>query len=50
MKIPDQSLALGIPAKIVRTLSEIDQKRTEVQLDEAYRKSRKYLKVFTEER
>lgn len=50
MKIPDQSLALGIPVKVVRMLSEIDQKRTEEQLEEAYRKSRKYLKVFTEER
>jgi len=50
MKIPDQSLALGIPAKVVRMLSEIDQKRTEEQLEEAYLKSRKYLKVFTEER
>ena len=50
MKIPDQSLALGIPAKVVRVLSEIDQKRTEEQLVEAYLKSRKYLKVFTEER
>ena len=50
MKIPDQSLALGIPAKVVRMLSEIDQKRTEEQLEEAYLKSRKYLKGITEER
>ena len=50
MKIPDHSLTLGIPAKVVKVLSEVDQKRIEEQLDEAYRKSRKYLKLFTEER
>ena len=46
MKIPDQSLVLGIPAKIVRTLNEEDRKRSEQQLAEAYEKSRKYLKIF----
>ena len=50
MKIPDHSLTLGIPAKVVRVLSEVEQKRAAEQLDEAYEKSRKYLKVFTKER
>jgi len=50
MKIPDHSLTLGIPAKVVRMLGEADQKKTEEQLDEAYGKSRKYLKIFMEER
>jgi carbonic anhydrase/acetyltransferase-like protein (isoleucine patch superfamily) len=50
MKIPDHSLTLGIPAKIVRMLSEVEQRRAEEQLEEAYRKSRKYLKAFTKER
>ena len=50
MKIPDDSLTLGIPAKVVKMLSEADQKRTEEQLGEAYGKSRKYLKVFAKER
>jgi carbonic anhydrase/acetyltransferase-like protein (isoleucine patch superfamily) len=46
MKIPDDSLVLGIPAKVVKTLDEKDRKRTEEQLAEAYEKSRKYLKIF----
>jgi carbonic anhydrase/acetyltransferase-like protein (isoleucine patch superfamily) len=46
MKIPDHSLVLGIPAKVVRVLSEEDRKRSEEQLAEAYEKSRKYLKIF----
>ncbi len=46
MKIPDLSLAMGIPAKVVRTLDEVDQRRTEEQIAEAYEKSRKYLKIF----
>jgi carbonic anhydrase/acetyltransferase-like protein (isoleucine patch superfamily) len=50
MKIPDHSLTLGIPAKVVRMLSEVEQRRAEEQLEEAYRKSRKYLKAFTKER
>lgn len=46
MKIPDHSLVLGIPAKVVRTLNETDRKRSGEQLAEAYEKSRKYLKIF----
>jgi carbonic anhydrase/acetyltransferase-like protein (isoleucine patch superfamily) len=46
MKIPDDSLVLGIPAKVVKTLDEKDRKRSEEQLAEAYEKSRKYLKIF----
>jgi carbonic anhydrase/acetyltransferase-like protein (isoleucine patch superfamily) len=46
MKIPDGSLVLGIPAKVVKTLDEQDRKRSEEQLVEAYEKSRKYLKIF----
>ncbi len=46
MKIPDGSLVLGIPAKVVKTLDAMDQRRSEEQLNEAYEKSRKYLKIF----
>jgi len=46
MRIPDDSLVLGIPAKVVKTLDEKDRKRSEEQLAEAYEKSRKYLKIF----
>ena len=46
MKIPDDSLVLGIPAKVIKTLDEGDRKRSEEQLTEAYEKSRKYLKIF----
>jgi carbonic anhydrase/acetyltransferase-like protein (isoleucine patch superfamily) len=46
MKIPDDSLALGVPAKVVKTLDENDRKRSEDQLTEAYEKSREYLKIF----
>lgn len=46
MKIPDHSLVLGIPAKVVRRLAEGDRKKSEEQLAEAYAKSRKYLKIF----
>jgi carbonic anhydrase/acetyltransferase-like protein (isoleucine patch superfamily) len=46
MKIPDGSLVLGIPARVVRTLDEKDRKKSEEQLAEAYEKSRKYLKIF----
>jgi carbonic anhydrase/acetyltransferase-like protein (isoleucine patch superfamily) len=46
MKIPDHSLVLGIPAKVVRRLGEGDRKKSEEQLAEAYAKSRKYLKIF----
>ena len=44
--LPDGSLVLGIPAKVVKTLGEKDRKRSEEQLAEAYEKSRKYLKIF----
>ena len=46
MKIPDDSLVLGIPAKVVRTLTEDEQRRSADQLAEAYEKSRKYMKIF----
>jgi carbonic anhydrase/acetyltransferase-like protein (isoleucine patch superfamily) len=46
MKIPDQSLVLGIPAKVVRGLDDKDLERSKEQLTEAYEKSRKYLKIF----
>jgi carbonic anhydrase/acetyltransferase-like protein (isoleucine patch superfamily) len=49
VKVPDYSLTLGIPAKVVKMLSEGDQKRTREQLDEAYQKSREYLKIFMKE-
>ncbi|NWF91890.1 MAG: gamma carbonic anhydrase family protein [Syntrophaceae bacterium] len=46
MKIPDRSLVLGIPGKVVRGLDEADLKRSKEQLIEAYEKSRKYLEIF----
>jgi carbonic anhydrase/acetyltransferase-like protein (isoleucine patch superfamily) len=46
MRIPDDSLVLGIPAKVVRALTDEDRKRSAEQLAEAYEKSRKYLKIF----
>ena len=46
MRIPEQSLVLGIPAKVVRRLDENDLKRSKEQLTEAYEKSRKYLEIF----
>jgi carbonic anhydrase/acetyltransferase-like protein (isoleucine patch superfamily) len=46
MKIPDRSLVLGIPAKVVRRLDKVDLRRSKEQLTEAYEKSRKYLKIF----
>jgi carbonic anhydrase/acetyltransferase-like protein (isoleucine patch superfamily) len=46
MKIPAKSLALGIPAKVVRTLDEADARRFEEQLAEAHKKSEKYLEIF----
>jgi len=46
MKIPDRSLVLGIPGKVVRPLNEAELKRSEEQLEEAYEKSRKYLKIY----
>lgn len=49
MKIPETSLALGIPGKVVRSLSEDERKRSEEQVLEAFDKSRKYLKIFSNE-
>jgi len=46
MKIPDDSVVLGIPARVVKTLDEKDRQRSEEQLAEAYEKSRKYLRIF----
>jgi len=46
MKIPDRSLVLGVPAKVVRKLEEVDLQKSKEQLKEAYEKSRKYLKIF----
>ncbi len=48
-KIPDHSLVLGIPGKVVKSLDEKDAERSKEQLAEAYEKSRKYLKVFRKE-
>lgn len=49
MKIPESSLVLGVPGKVVRSLSEEERKRSEEQIAEAYEKSRKYLKIFSED-
>lgn len=49
MKIPENSLVLGIPGKVVRSLSEEERKRSEEQIAEAYEKSRKYLKIFSKD-
>lgn len=46
MKIPDHSLVMGIPAKIIRMLNNKDMKRSEDQMMKAYEKSKKYLKIF----
>ncbi|OGP75149.1 MAG: hypothetical protein A2V86_06215 [Deltaproteobacteria bacterium RBG_16_49_23] len=46
MKIPEDSLVIGIPAKVVRALTDDEKKRSAGQLNEAYEKSRKYLKIF----
>ncbi len=46
MKIPKRSLVLGIPAKVVKELSEQEMERSKDQLEEAHEKSRKYLKIF----
>ena len=46
IKIADNSLVLGTPAKVVRVLNEEDRRRSAEQLAEAYEKSRKYLKIF----
>jgi carbonic anhydrase/acetyltransferase-like protein (isoleucine patch superfamily) len=46
MNIPDDSLALGLPAKVIRTLNETERKRSKEQLLEVYEKSRTYLEMF----
>jgi carbonic anhydrase/acetyltransferase-like protein (isoleucine patch superfamily) len=46
MKIPDHSLVMGIPAKVIRMLNDKDRRRSEEQAMKAYKKSRKYLKIF----
>jgi carbonic anhydrase/acetyltransferase-like protein (isoleucine patch superfamily) len=46
MKIPDHSLVMGIPAKVIRMLNSKDRKRSEEQMVEAYEKSKNYLKIF----
>jgi carbonic anhydrase/acetyltransferase-like protein (isoleucine patch superfamily) len=46
MTIPDRSLVMGIPAKVVRKLDERDLSRSKEQLEEAFEKSRKYMKLF----
>lgn len=49
MKIPDHSLAMGIPARVTRALDVTDERRSKEQLAEAYEKSRIYLKLFRAE-
>ncbi len=44
--IPGDSLVLGMPARVVRTLNESERKRSEEQRLEVYEKSRTYLKMF----
>lgn len=46
MKVPERSLVLGIPAKVVKELSEQEMRRSKDQLAEAHEKSRKYLEIF----
>jgi len=46
MKVPDDTLVLGVPARVVRSLDETDRKKSEEAQTEAYEKSRKYLKLF----
>ena len=50
MKIPDQSLCLGIPAKVIRLLNEADREKAKAQIREVYDKSRKYLEIFRRQR
>ncbi len=49
MKVPEAVLVLGIPAKVVRRLSEDDLKRSKAQHAEAFEKAKKYLKIFGKE-
>lgn len=46
MKIPEQSLVMGLPGKVVRKLDSQDLERSKEQRMVAYDKSRKYLKIF----
>ncbi len=46
MKIPENTLVLGIPAKVSRSLDKMDRKRAEGQRVEVYEKSRKYLELL----
>jgi gamma-carbonic anhydrase len=48
MKIPEQSLVMGLPARIVRKLDSQDLSRSKEQRRVAYETSRKYLKIFGE--
>ncbi len=53
MKVPEASLVLGIPGRVVKALDEEAIKRSREQWREAYEKSRKYLSYsdpFTDER
>ncbi len=46
MKVPERSLVLGIPAKVVKKLEEADIERSKEQLTEVYKRSRKYIEIF----
>jgi carbonic anhydrase/acetyltransferase-like protein (isoleucine patch superfamily) len=46
MKVPERSLVLGIPGKVVKTLDGEAIKRSREQWTEAYEKAKKYLKIF----
>ncbi len=46
MRIEENSLVFGIPAKVIRKLTDDERKRSADQLTEAYEKSRKYMKIF----
>jgi carbonic anhydrase/acetyltransferase-like protein (isoleucine patch superfamily) len=46
MKVPEESLVLGIPGKVVKKLDEEAMRRSREQWSEAYEKSKKYLKIF----
>jgi carbonic anhydrase/acetyltransferase-like protein (isoleucine patch superfamily) len=45
-RIPDESLALGIPAKVMRSLNEDDMAAKKTQLAELLEKSEHYRKIF----
>ncbi|MCX8118200.1 MAG: gamma carbonic anhydrase family protein [Desulfobacterota bacterium] len=45
-KIPEGSLVLGIPGKVVKPLDEEARRRSREQWAEAYEKAKKYLKIF----